>query len=149
MNAAGEGSGLHQEALDWLFTRLGGNPAPEPAAGDAEPHPAATDCDEPEAMPAIRSAEDLRVANEWLQRERQRLAAYTRAQMSRIQQEHQALIQQSYLNEQRLILRSQELARKEEAILAQGQAIQQQGADLMQLDMALVVKLQQLCHEFL
>ena len=55
--------------------------------------------------------EDVQAVTQWLQREQQRLQAYTRSQMQHLHNEHQALVQQSYLSEQAVISRSQELSR--------------------------------------
>src|SRR5262249_18997265 len=77
------------------------------------------------------------------QRERQRLEAYTRAQLTRIHQEHQAALQQGYLNEQALIMRSQELARREEMLQAQGRAVQQQAQEVSGRERALSEQLAQ------
>src|SRR5262245_19858491 len=120
MNGPGEGTSPHQQALDWLFSRLAGNTLSEPAtSAEVRPHapPGSADA---ELAPVVRSQDDLTAATEWLQRQRQRPAAYTRAQLARIQDEPQALVQQNYLLQQGLILRSQELARKEEMLLARG-----------------------------
>src|SRR5262245_46937399 len=145
MNAVGDALPLHQQALDWLFARLGGN-SPEPLqevapAEAAAPAPAPAD-DVP-LPPKVESAADLEAATAWLQRERKRLEAYTRAQLTRLQQEHQAVLQQNYLNEQALIMRSQELARREEMLQAQGRAVQQQAQEVSGRERALSEQLAQ------
>ncbi|MFO0842147.1 MAG: hypothetical protein U0797_07060 [Gemmataceae bacterium] len=129
-----------QQALDWLFARLGG-------AADEEPAPQASQAPTDEVAdvgptPEIRSPEDLRTAADWLRRERQRLAAYTRSQLAWVQQEHQSLLQQKYHSEQGLILRSQELARHEEMMVAKGRALQEQADDLARREQSLVGQLQ-------
>src|SRR5215813_5205334 len=117
MNAPGEDVTLHQQVVDWLFARMGGDsghaplPAGQPRA-EGPPEVAET------APPEVRSADDLKLASDWLRRERRQLEAYTRAQLARIQEEHQAVVGQNYLHEQTLILRSQDLTRKEEMLLA-------------------------------
>jgi hypothetical protein len=142
MNAPGDSLSPHQQALDWLFARLGGDPDPGPVA-TAEPRPDdGADAAAIGPPPTIQSPEDLSIATQWLQRERQRLAAYTRSQLTRIQQEHQALLQQNYHNEQCLILRCQEAARQEEVLQAQGRALQQQAEDLARREQSLVGQLQ-------
>src|SRR5688572_21077456 len=124
MHVVGEERSIHQQALDWLFARLGGNgnvpPSGLPIARESNERPDAPLDAEVAPTPEVGSPEELKAAAEWLRRERQRLEAYTRAQLGRIQQEHQALVGQNYLNEQTLILRSQDLARKEEVLLSQG-----------------------------
>jgi len=82
------------------------------------------------------------VAAEWLHRERQRLEAYTRSQLARIEQEHQAMVQQNYLNEQGLIFRAQELSRREEVLQAQGRGLQDQHRELARREQALAGQLQ-------
>ncbi len=141
MHAVGEERSVHHQALDWLFSRLGGShdvpPSGLPIARESDERPEAPPDGEVPTAPEVRSADDLKAAADWLRRERHRLEAYTRAQLGRIQQEHQALVGQNYLNEQTLILRSQELARKEEVVLAQGRAVQQQAQELAQREKAL------------
>lgn len=137
MHTSQDRPSTHQQALDWLFSRLGGQSAPEYLVAE-EP------VDMPAASaPEIRTPEDLKLANEWIGRERRRLEAYTRGQLERIQQEHQALLKQTYLTEQSLILRSQQLTRKEELLLSRGQAIQQDAQDLAQREQALANMLHQ------
>src|SRR5262249_10688189 len=132
MNAPGEASSVHQQALDWLFARLGGqggaDPAP-PAEPWADAPPARAG---PPPPPRVHPPEDLKLASAWLQRERARLETYTRSQLARIQREHQAQVAQNYLNEQTLILRSQELTRKEELLVSRGRALQAQAQELAQ-----------------
>lgn len=148
MNAPGDLNALHQQALDWLFARLGGS-GPVPPSGTDMQREEESDLDdtpvdaEPSHPPEVRSANDLKIASDWIRRERARLEAYTRAQLARVQQEHQALVGQNYLNEQNLILRSQELSRKEEVLLAQGRAVQQQAEELNQREQTLAGQLQE------
>src|SRR5438128_2430626 len=105
MSTLHEPGGLHQQVLDFVFARLGGSPeAPAPAGPAAAP----AEAGEPPPPPSVHSPEDFRSGAEWLQRERQRLEAYTRTQLARVQEERQALVQQQYLNEQTLVLRCQE-----------------------------------------
>src|SRR5687768_14298724 len=118
MTARSDAARLQQQALDFVFARLGGDPAAQPPG---EEHDAETD---PSPVPVVNSPEELRAASEWLARERQRLEAYTRSQLARVQEERQALAQQQYLNEQTLIFRSQELTRREEMLLTQGRSLQ-------------------------
>ena len=128
---------LQQQALDFVFARLGGDPTAPPPSQEADEEA------EPVPVPVVKSADDLRAASEWLARERQRLQAYTRTQLARIQEERQGLAQQQYLNEQTLIFRSQELARREEMLLAQGRSLQQQAEELAQREQSLAAQLHQ------
>ena len=132
------------QAVDWIFTyyatqptwdrhSLGvpvGAPANYPRAGM-------------EAPPEIKEASDLRAANEWLQREWDRLKQYTEIQLARIQRESQALLSQNHLNEQTMILGCQELSRKEELLARQSRALQQQAANLSQRETALTEQFDQ------
>jgi chromosome segregation ATPase len=83
---------------------------------------------ETEPPPPMESAADLRAAHEWLLRERERLDIYTRGQLLRTQREHQAFVQQTYLKEQALVLRTQELNRKEEMLVHQFGVLRQKAA---------------------
>ena len=74
----------------------------------------------------IQNAADLRAANEWLRRERQRLEQYTQTQLDRIQSDRQALVTQTARNEQMIITGCQELSRKEELLARQSRTLQQQ-----------------------
>jgi hypothetical protein len=150
MRAPAEAHGLDQQVLDFLFARLGGNTNLEPPAAAPTlahtPASAPTRAEapaKPTPPPEVRSPEDFRAGAEWLQRERQRLEAYTRAQLARIQEERQALAKQQSLNEQTLVLRAQEVTRKEELVLTQGRAVQQQSEDLTQREQALAAQLHQ------
>src|SRR5262249_28870396 len=144
MNAPGEAPSVHQQALDWLFARLGGQAGADPAPPAAEPWADAPPAEaEPAPAPEVHSPEDLKLASAWLQRERARLETYTRSQLARIQREHQAQVAQNYLNEQTLILRSQELTRKEELFVSRGRALQTQAQELAQREQALAGQLQQ------
>ena len=110
-------------ALDCLFSRLAGNDEPLAVPADASD---AGDFAEVQSPPKIETAEDVRAAHEWLLRERRRLDQYTRSQLARIQQEHQAFVRQTYLKEQTLVFRTQELNRKEEMISHQDGVLRRQ-----------------------
>src|SRR5262249_28777664 len=73
----------------------------------------------PAEPPVIHGPADLRAANEWFQRERQRLQQYTQNQLARIQEDRQALLGQNYIKEQTLIVRAQELSRQEQLVALQ------------------------------
>jgi chromosome segregation ATPase len=132
------------DAIDALFTRLGGQgdstAPPPPIVSESSPIPTEVD-----APPAINDPADVQVAYEWLRRERKRLDAYTSAQLARLRSEHEALVRQNYNNEQMLIVKSQELSRKEECLTAQSRTIQQQGLELSQREQALAGQLQEWC----
>src|SRR5262245_36355796 len=106
------------EAVDFLFSHFSGGPTgPPPLPGlPSTPLGQAPDLASPEEPPALQKPGDLQAANDWLRRERHRLEAYTRTQLARLQREHQALVGQNYINEQTLILRSQEMSRKEDLL---------------------------------
>jgi len=140
----------HLQALDRFFTRFGGGVPDAPSSLEVFPPvraegagPSADLASAPAGPPEVRGPEDLEAAHRWLLQERRRLEAYTRSQLARMQEERQALVQQHSLNEQSLVLRSQELTRREEAVLAQGRALQQQGEDLSRREQALVGQLSQ------
>jgi DNA repair exonuclease SbcCD ATPase subunit len=138
-------SPLQAQAIDYLFANWQGGrvlmrPAPPSAAPEAAP---SAPPDEPEPPPVIRDAADLRVANEWLQRERKRLRDYTGTQLARIHREHQALIQQIYLGEQNALRRSQELACKEGLLAQQSRTLQEQTAVLSVRERAVAARLEQ------
>lgn len=118
-------AGPRQQAVDWLFARLanrgGGASLPPPVDPAAE---TVDDLQGETSPPEVRSAEDLRIATEWLRRERQRLEGYTRSQLGRIQEEQQAMIKQKRLNEQALILRAQEISRQEQLLVQRAQEIE-------------------------
>src|SRR4051794_1321910 len=131
-------------ALDWLFTHFESKPRwPRPPADAAPQAPGEPPAAGPEPPPAVRNAGDLRAANEWFQREWQRFQQYTQLQLGRIQEEHQALVRQSYANEQKLIQKSQELSRLEEVLARQSRVIQRQAADLSGREQALAAQLEQ------
>jgi chromosome segregation ATPase len=130
------------QAIDWFFTLLG-TPPPQEQQPPPAPVPMEQKPSEPETPPAIQSADDLQAANEWLKRERARLQEYTETQLARIQREHQALVSQTYFNEQTMILNCQELSRKEELLARQSRALQQQAAELSQREQALAAQLEQ------
>jgi hypothetical protein len=143
-------------ALDCLFSQLGGNAYPEPNAaaplGGSIPGPAgqpAPPLTKPEAPPKVETQADLQAAYEWLLRERQRLEAYTNAQLAHIQNEHGAMIARHYTNEQVLILRSQELTNKEEFLTRQTRGLQEQALQLAEREKALAAQREELCkvHE--
>ncbi len=137
MTAAASPTSRHTLALDHLFSRLAeqaaGRPLPPDADDAAFEAPGAADAAEfaeTQPPPPIESAADLKAAHEWLLRERQRLSAYTRSQLARVQNEHQAFVQQAYLKEQGLIFRTQEFNRKEEMLGHQFGVLRQQAAEL-------------------
>src|SRR5262245_25855917 len=103
------------QIVDWLFSRIGGNGGDEPPP-ESKPERSndvsASLAAPPPNPPAVTSAADLQAAHEWVLRERKRLESYTEAQLRRLHGEHQAQLQQSYLNEQGLVLRCQEVSRK-------------------------------------
>src|SRR5262249_48608998 len=108
MTAANRSSSSSIQAADWVFSHFGSQLLGRQGEG--------VDDDTP---PAIRSDDDVRAANEWLQRERKRLQEYTETQLARVANEHQALVSQNYRNEQQMILACQELSRKEEMLARQ------------------------------
>ena len=110
--------GPSTQLLDWMFVRMGGGGEPPPPVEPAPQGPA-----EGQGPPAIRGPADLQAACAWLQRERERLAGYTRDQLARLQDEHEALIKHNYRNEQALILRCQELSRMEEQLASQSREV--------------------------
>jgi hypothetical protein len=137
---------VQQQAVDVLFAQLGGNgptSAEPPADVGRASSAVGASLAESDPAPTIRGPEDLKSAAEWVQREKERLAAYTRAQIQRLQADHQVLISQSYLNEQTLILRSQELSRKEEWLVAQGRALKEQAEELSRREQSLAAQLNQ------
>ena len=130
------------QVIDWLFTHFNDPPASDASFAAAPAGPDAPQW-EPEAPPPLRDAGDLEAANDWLQRERTRLRQYTETLMARIRTEHQALVDQKYLNEQTRILGGQELTRKEELLARQSRALQQQALELSRREQALSGQLQQ------
>jgi hypothetical protein len=135
---------VHEQLQDWLFARLAGfdGPLPSISPGPAPETVPGADRAESAAPPAIRSEADLRMATEWLRRERARLEEYTRSQLGGIQREREALARQKSAAEQALFLRVQELSRKEEMILAQGQSMHKQAEELAQREQRLAAHLQ-------
>jgi chromosome segregation ATPase len=130
------------QTIDWLFSHLSdGRAAPPPPPA---PLPSANPVPEGiQPPPPLETAADVQAVHAWLQRERARLDAYTRAQLNRLQQENQAVVSQHYLNEQALILRSQELSRKEELLVQQSHSLQQQARELSDREQALTGQLSQ------
>jgi hypothetical protein len=138
-------------ALDSLFSQLGGNsdletdsalhavPTAQVAAGPA----ALVDIQPP---PKVETQADLQAAYDWLVRERKRLEAYTNAQLARLQQDHAAMVTQHYTNEQVMILRTQELASKEEFLTRQTRSLQEQAQKQAERDQALAGQREQLCR---
>jgi DNA repair exonuclease SbcCD ATPase subunit len=132
-------------ALDCVFSQLGGDThsvpppveAPEPA-GPAESAGVAP-------PPKVETQADLQTAYEWLLRERKRLDSYTNAQIARLQQEHSEMLKRHYLNEQALIVRSQEVTNKEDFLTRQNRSLQQQAQQLAQRETALAGQREQLC----
>ena len=142
------------QALDWIFAQCPGGrgftwPAVatgRPAVVEAVRATEALPLEEVEPPPALRDPTDLRAANEWLLRERKRLQEYTRVQLGRIQAEHQGLLSRTYLNEQTLLLRSQELSSKEELLGQQARLLQQQTVELSHKEQTLTGKLEEWCR---
>lgn len=138
-------------ALDSLFSQLGGN-------ADLEPHsalngaPTAQASADPAALaaiqppPKVETQADLQAAYDWLVRERKRLEAYTNAQLTRLQQDHAAMVTQHYTNEQVMILRAQELASKEEFLTLQTRSLQEQAKKQAEREQALASQREQLCR---
>ena len=139
------------QVIDLLFAHVQGGRGfsrPAPASGWDPPAAPAVAADGPaptEASPPplVRDAADLRAANDWLQRERRRLQEYTQIQMARIEKEHLALVSRNYLNEQTVILRCQELSRKEELLAQQVRVLQQQTAELSRREQAVASRLEE------
>src|SRR5271165_5159029 len=97
--------------VDWMFARIGGDTdTPPPTVRSASVYADDPEVDGPSAgepPPGVNGSVELRAAYEWLQRERRRLEGYTQSQLQRLRGEHQAMVQQNYLNEEALILQSQ------------------------------------------
>jgi hypothetical protein len=142
---------LDTHVLDCLFqlAERGDCLAPSQALTPAREAPLAGAADAPSFAPAPPPGQregqpwDVAAASEWLTRERARLEAYTRAQLSLLQAERQAMLGQHYLNEQATVLRVQELNRKEEFLARHSQALQAQAAQLSQRERALLGQLEQ------
>jgi hypothetical protein len=146
-------------ALDCVFTQLGGNPPPEPedyagSSGQAAPQQegaaaGALPLSEVQPPPKVETQADLQAAYDWLLWERKRLEGYTNAQLTRIQNEHAAMIAKHYTNEQVMILRTQELANKEDFLTRQTRGLQQEALQLADREKALAEQREQLCklHE--
>jgi hypothetical protein len=132
------------QAADWLFSHFGALPWSRQPPGILAAITGTLLPPDPEAPPAIQNTGDLAAANEWLQRERQRLQQYTQAQLDRIASEHQALVQRNYQNEQSMILACQELGRKEELVARQTRALQEQAVGLSRREQALARQVEQL-----
>ena len=66
-----------------------------------------------------------------------------RSQLSHVRAERQAALSQHYVNEQGLVLWSQELNRKEEFLAQQARSLQEQAAELSQWEGALLKQLEQ------
>jgi chromosome segregation ATPase len=142
-------------ALDSVFSQLGGNPDLESGPDTlpmGQPHagaagtPSGAALVEIQAPPKVETQADLQAAYEWLQRERKRLENYTNSQLARLQNEHAAMLSRHYTNEQVLILRSQELANKEEFLTRQTRSLQQQAEQLAQRETALAAQREDLCR---
>src|SRR5262249_16668359 len=132
------------QALDCIFSSLSGEgrlPS-QPRSTAIPPDRGADEGSEAEAEPpVIHGPADLRAANEWFRRERQRLQQYTQNQLARIQQERQTLLGQNYMHEQALIVRAQELSRQEQLVAQQSHGLQQRAADLARREQALANQL--------
>jgi hypothetical protein len=137
MSDSYSGHGPSVQILDQVFARLGGSSIdpPPPAEPDL---PGLAQMPPP---PPLRGPGDLQAAHEWLIRERKRLEGYTQAQLVRLQREHGAVVQQNYLNEQSLILRSQEVARAEGLLANQHRALQERAAEVSRREQALAEQL--------
>jgi chromosome segregation ATPase len=138
------------DVIDYLFSNLsaGGEAAPPvapSAAGRLGPRASAPAPDEVEEPPCEEGdlTPQQQLACGWLRRERARLEAYTRAQLSRVLAERQAAAAQLYLNEQALVLRAQEVSRKEEFVAGQVRAMQEQAEQLSRREKALLGQLEQ------
>ncbi len=141
------------QILDSLFSHLAdaasGRPPPDERNGFSAGPPGADEPDElahVQPPPQIANDADLRAAHEWLHRERQRLDAYTRGQLARVRREHQGFLQQTYLQEQALVLRTQELNRKDEMLAHQAGAIRREAGDLAERQRKLAPYLDPLWH---
>jgi DNA repair exonuclease SbcCD ATPase subunit len=102
--------------------------------------------------PELKSPNDLSAAHQWLQNERARLEDYTRQQMARIQQQHQALLAKEYSIEEALVVRSQELNREVQFLASQAQVLQARARQLTEREAALadqMGKLSRAQEEFL
>jgi hypothetical protein len=136
-------------ALDSVFSQLGGKPdlesGPE-AAPTGQDSPAAAGPAEIQPPPKVETQADLQAAYEWLQRERKRLENYTNSQLARLKNEHAAMLSRHYTNEQVLILRSQELANKEEFLTRQTRSLQTQAEQLAEREKALAAQREDLCR---
>jgi hypothetical protein len=140
-------------ALDSLFSQLGGNPdldadlAPEAIPlGQASSAAGPVALGEIQPPPKVETQADLQAAYDWLLRERKRLEAYTNAQFGRLQQDHAALVTQHYTNEQVMLLRTQELASKEEFLTRQTRSLQEQARHQAEREKALTDQREQLCR---
>jgi DNA repair exonuclease SbcCD ATPase subunit len=134
-------------ALDSVFSQLGGKPDLE-----CNPEAVATGQDnaaapaEIQAPPKVETQADLQAAYEWLVRERKRLENYTNSQLARLKNDHAAMLSRHYTNEQVLILRSQELANKEEFLTRQTRSLQEQAEQLAEREKALAAQREDLCR---
>jgi hypothetical protein len=136
-------------ALDSVFSQLGGKPDLEsgPEAGATAPDStAAASPAEIQPPPKVETQADLQAAYEWLLRERKRLENYTNSQLARLKNEHAAMLSRHYTNEQVLILRTQELANKEEFLTRQTRSLQEQAAQLAERERALADQREDLCR---
>jgi hypothetical protein len=160
-------SPFHPETLDRLFERLprhwqgavipaelyegatgGSQPAVLPSMMAAPP----SRYDGPEPPPALDQPGGLQAAYQWLQAEKERLDAYTRAQLDFIQQKHQEDLQNHYRNEANLVLRAQEVNRELQFLTAQSEALQARARALSESEAALshqMEKVQRAQEEFL
>jgi hypothetical protein len=146
----------HTQALDVLFCRLGAarldEPIPPNGLVGAAPLTAPSNAEDAAALaateppPSLEGAKDVQAVYEWMKRERGRLETYTRGQLARLQAERMELIHQNYLNEQGVILRVQELGRKEELLGQQARTLQQQAQELTQRERALAAQLEHWCR---
>jgi hypothetical protein len=137
MSDGNTAQGPSVQIIDQVFAGLAGRSIDPPPPAEADPA-ALSQMPPP---PPLRGPGDLQAAHEWLLRERKRLEGYTQVQLHRLQREHAAIVQQNYLNEQSLILRSQEIARAEGLLANQHQALQERTAEVARREQAVAEQL--------
>jgi hypothetical protein len=147
-------SPLYVRALDRVFIQLGGNSdleadltsvACSPGEAPEAPTTSVVPAEVP-PPPKVETQADLQSAYEWLLRERKRLETYTNSQLARLQQEHAAMVARHYTNEQMMILRSQEMANKEDFLTRQTRSLQEQAHEQSERERALTEQREQLCR---
>jgi chromosome segregation ATPase len=137
--------GVTPQAADYIFAQLSGEgglmPGVWPSTLDQPAPPASF---EPEPPPeAISRNPELKAAYEWLGREKARLETYTRTQLARIQAQRRETMRQTHQDEQTMILRAQELNRREEFLAHQARRVQEQALQLEHREKALLYHLEQ------